>query len=237
MPVVEKYGLSILFGLCLLIVAVGLFAEDPAVQAAREKIARTGPEPVVEPASTSGGTDWWPDDHAAAGQPGARKLRAYEPGLGAGPDPARDSSLDIDRVPEPQPEPGPSEQRKDPPVVGGDGWREHVVVKDDTFGSLAQQYLGSQQRWREIAAANPGVSEKNLPRGRTLRIPPATAGSGEAEASGYRTVVVRSGDCLSDIAKRVLGDANRYPEIAKLNEISVKATLQVGTRLKVPSHP
>ncbi|WP_417445947.1 LysM peptidoglycan-binding domain-containing protein [Kangiella sp.] len=46
---------------------------------------------------------------------------------------------------------------------------------------------------------------------------------------------VRSGDTLGSIAKQMLGNAQRYLEIAKLNSIEPQAPIYVGQQLKLPS--
>lgn len=47
------------------------------------------------------------------------------------------------------------------------------------------------------------------------------------------TVTVRKGDTLSKIAARELGNANRWPEIAKANHIRNPKSIRVGQRLVV----
>ena len=49
------------------------------------------------------------------------------------------------------------------------------------------------------------------------------------------TYVVKSGDTLMKIAKEQLGDANRYMEIAKLNNISDPDIINPGEKFKLPS--
>lgn len=56
--------------------------------------------------------------------------------------------------------------------------------------------------------------------------------SSQSDAVQY---TVRSGDTLGSIAKKMLGDAQRYLEIAKLNNIEPQAPIYVGQQLKLPS--
>lgn len=49
--------------------------------------------------------------------------------------------------------------------------RTHIVQKNETMWSLAVRYLGDGQRWRDIAAANPGVKYDAMPVGTKLVIP------------------------------------------------------------------
>jgi nucleoid-associated protein YgaU len=45
------------------------------------------------------------------------------------------------------------------------------VQKGDTFKAIARRELGSDERWKEIAELNPGVSSSKLAVGQTLRLP------------------------------------------------------------------
>ena len=55
-------------------------------------------------------------------------------------------------------------------------------------------------------------------------------------ATGGRTYTVVSGDTLSKIAKKLLGNANRWPEIHELNKDVVKNPdlIHPGQVLKIP---
>lgn len=55
-----------------------------------------------------------------------------------------------------------------------------------------------------------------------------------AAPQGGNVYVVRAGDTLSTIARRALGDAARYGEIAKLNGIANPNLIRVGQRLTLP---
>ena len=47
----------------------------------------------------------------------------------------------------------------------------YVVQKGDTLYGLAKRFLGNGSRWREIVAANPGLSADKLTAGKTILIP------------------------------------------------------------------
>jgi len=89
----------------------------------------------------------------------------------------------------------------------------YTVEPGDSLFAIAERELGDGERWREIFALNRDQIEN--PRvifaGQVLRLPPAAVG----EAT--RTIVVRAGDTLWDIAAAQLGDATRWPEIVALN--------------------
>ncbi|MBD3653080.1 LysM domain-containing protein [Kangiella sp.] len=59
--------------------------------------------------------------------------------------------------------------------------------------------------------------------------------SGKSVQSDTIQYTVRSGDTLGSIAKKMLGNAQRYLEIAELNNIEPQAPIYVGQQLKLPS--
>ena len=54
------------------------------------------------------------------------------------------------------------------------------------------------------------------------------------KARGRSVYVVKRGDTLWVIAGRLLGDSNRWREIAEINNIRNPRTLQIGTKLQIP---
>ncbi|MFF7602282.1 LysM peptidoglycan-binding domain-containing protein [Streptomyces mirabilis] len=105
---------------------------------------------------------------------------------------------------------------------------------------LAEKYLGSGQRWQDIAALNPDIpglaaGDQYLPKGAVITLPsdavPATpsVSSDSAQAGGDRTqlnrsapdadgergatVTVQPGDYLSEIAQKELGDGADWPKL------------------------
>lgn len=59
--------------------------------------------------------------------------------------------------------------------------------------------------------------------------------TGKSVQSDTIQYTVRSGDTLGSIAKKMLGNAQRYLEIAELNNIEPQAPIYVGQKLKLPS--
>lgn len=51
---------------------------------------------------------------------------------------------------------------------------------------------------------------------------------------GVTEYTIQAGDYPYKIAQKQLGDGNRYPEILKLNGLSEKDRLKVGTKIKIP---
>lgn len=56
----------------------------------------------------------------------------------------------------------------------------------------------------------------------------------EIASAGVKTYVVKSGDTLSKIAKEFYGDAGKYMDIAKANNISNPDKINVGQELIIP---
>lgn len=49
----------------------------------------------------------------------------------------------------------------------------YVIKRNDTLGTIAKRLLGSSQKWREIARANPSINPNRLSVGATIMIPGA----------------------------------------------------------------
>lgn len=112
------------------------------------------------------------------------------------------------------------------------GERGYVVRAGDELWSVAERQLGAGERWREIAALNPGMDETTtLTPGSTITLP--------ASAPGPRSVTVARGDSLWTIAERELGDGHRWPEIHRLNDavIADPDVIDVGWSLALPGDP
>jgi len=124
------------------------------------------------------------------------------------------------------------------------GTRQHTVEGGDTLAILAEVYYGSQRYTGLLVEANPQVKDPGrLLVGTTLNIPPlgrqplaATAPAPVAKG----TYVVQAGDSFYAIARNVLGDAGRWPELLALNRDLVNGepqNLRVGQVLKLPPQP
>lgn len=125
------------------------------------------------------------------------------------------------------------------------GLRHTVTSTTESPWELAETYLGSGPRWKDIAALNPGIPElaagdQYLPKGAVITLPadarpPATAETGPgsptatqaAKASAdardeavdsQKSYTVRPGDYLSKIADEQLGDGDRWPELYEANK-------------------
>jgi nucleoid-associated protein YgaU len=121
----------------------------------------------------------------------------------------------------------------------------HTVQRGDSLWTIAEERLGDGKRWNEIAKLNEGKpmadgstfrSADYVEVGWVLALPPNASppaevkdahvpapGAVPADQAGEKkalpkTVTVKPGDTLSDIAEELLGDADRYPEIFAANK-------------------
>src|SRR6266567_3692206 len=118
-----------------------------------------------------------------------------------------------------------------PPELPAATALDHVVVKGDTFSTLAKKYSVTS---KAIAEANPGGDSGRLKIGQKLKSPtPTTRSPGNAtvvaEAAG-KTYTVKSGDTLGKIAKAngVTVSALRSANQLKTDQI------KVGQKLSIP---
>lgn len=113
--------------------------------------------------------------------------------------------------------------------------RPYQVRPGDELWTVAEEQLGSGERWREIVALNPDIDDSLKVRpGQSLRLPSAVAPPTDA---GAMVVVVQRGDSLWSIAERVLGDGERWREIFDLNrdQIADPDEIDIGWALTLPS--
>ncbi|MFE3501966.1 LysM peptidoglycan-binding domain-containing protein [Kitasatospora sp. NPDC059146] len=104
----------------------------------------------------------------------------------------------------------------------------HHVVAGDTLWDLAQHYLGSGTRWHDIADLNPQIKTGDLLQpGTVLHLPAearetpeptAPAPAPETVPPAGHTVTVQSGDTLSALAEKELGDGDKYPQLLEASK-------------------
>ncbi|MFV0453128.1 MAG: LysM peptidoglycan-binding domain-containing protein [Propioniciclava sp.] len=110
----------------------------------------------------------------------------------------------------------------------GDDTISHVVEPGDDLWSLAEYYYGDGSAWRTMVAANPQLQPDptaNLDPGTRLSI-----------VDPVRLIRVVRGDTLSGIAADHLGEADRWPEIHRLNRdrVADPDVIDVGWILRLP---
>ena len=117
-------------------------------------------------------------------------------------------------------------------AVGGDNTKIYKVKTNDTLKSIATAQLGDAKRWPEIFVLDRNKIEhrdRKLKAGTVLTLPVTPS---PPTPTLHRT---KSGDTLSKMAARLLGNANRWPEIHRLNRDIVRdpSTIPVGLDLVV----
>jgi LysM repeat protein len=132
-----------------------------------------------------------------------------------------------------------------PPVVPPATAQTHVVVKGDSFYSIAKKYGTTI---KAVAEANPGVDPKKLQPGKTLNIPaPAALPAGGAAAPvpnaeagpGGQTYTVVSRDTLSKIAVKfgTTVKALRSANNLTTDRIKVNDKLKIPVKAAAPAAP
>ena len=125
---------------------------------------------------------------------------------------------------------------------------QYVVQKGDSLIRIAARTLGSGSRWTEIQSLNAGLDPRSLRPGMKIVLPASaklqkggsTSPSSppkratKSGSSGSGTYVVRSGDTLTAIAARTLGDRDRWRELVSANPGLDPKRLHVGQSIRVP---
>lgn len=125
----------------------------------------------------------------------------------------------------------------------------HIVDKGESLGIISKRYYGTPNYADEIAQFNNLSDPDQVKLGTRLVLPKKFAGNtapstrrGAQEstpkvAKKNKTVKVREGETLSDIAKRELGDGNKWHALwlANKNVIPNPDRLSPGTVLQLPT--
>ena len=112
------------------------------------------------------------------------------------------------------------------------GYQTIEVKKGDTLWGIAEKYLGSGSRYREIMSLN-SLTNVTIHPGLVLNIPGTNTKANEA-AKKTKTYTVKKGDTLWNIAAKYLKNGSRYVEIMSLSKIT-STTIHVGQILTLPA--
>jgi len=140
------------------------------------------------------------------------------------------------------PTPTPTPPATQPPTTQTPG--TYCVKSGDYLYAIAAKELGDPNRWTEIASLNNISAPYTIYPGQVLKLPtsvqapqpqpPVSVQAPQPQPPAPATYTVQSGDYLYAIAAKELGDANRWTEIASLNNISAPYTIYSGQVLKLP---
>jgi nucleoid-associated protein YgaU len=120
------------------------------------------------------------------------------------------------------------------------GARVHIVKRDEYLVDISEKYYGTTTKWKRIADANPGLNPNHLVVGQKVVVPDAggSSRSGDTDSSSTPvagdTYVIKAGDTLDRIAKKTMGDASKWKEIAKVNPGVDPTRLMVGQKINLP---
>jgi len=115
----------------------------------------------------------------------------------------------------------------------------YVIASGDTLYDIAMQEYGDPKFVQAIREANPGLDPARLRIGDRIVLPdPKKAEPEETRpAERPKVYVVKKGDTLIGIARKMYHDAAMYPKIYEANKdvlSSLNARLYVGMRLRLP---
>jgi hypothetical protein len=126
-------------------------------------------------------------------------------------------------------------------VTAAVGGGTYVVAPGDRLTDVAARFLGDADRYPELAKASGLPDPNKIVPGERIVLP---AGARDRGASQYAagpvhngnstTYIVHSGDRLSDVADRFLGDPDRYTEIAESSGIQDPDRILPGEHIVLP---
>lgn len=142
-----------------------------------------------------------------------------------------------------------------PPTRANGSAIRHTVLKGETLTRIAERHYGNGDYWRTIAQANPGKVTPDgrvqlgvvldIPKREDAQLGPAFVDAGSERAirvdtrvpnTSGKTIEVKSGDTLSELAAKHLGSAGKWQELLDANKdkLDDPTGLQVGMKLRLP---
>jgi len=130
----------------------------------------------------------------------------------------------------------PRAPKEEVPTTPGVGTVLRRVERGDSWWKLAENYLGSGARWRELREMNLTATQARAPEllllGSTVMVPAGVVGR---PAVAAKSVTVKKGDSLWSIAKDNLGRGTAWKCLAQANpELGEPEQLQIGARVTLP---
>jgi len=142
-------------------------------------------------------------------------------------------------------EPAPLASTTTKPVAVEPKLTSYTIANGDSLWKIAVKQYGDsniQEHVDAIVAANPSLDADSLKVGTKINLPPKQTSVNRLPAKEQAKLLdnglyeVKKGDTLSSIAKKQLGDSNRWREIYDLNRehIADPSMLFMGTQLRLP---
>ncbi len=116
---------------------------------------------------------------------------------------------------------------------------KYVVTSGDNLWKIAQKYYNNGDDWVKIAKANEIENPSVIRSGQELKIPDTNENVSQVNADNTSSTsteryVVEKGDSLWNIAQATYNDGNKWPEIAKANNLSHPNIIHTGNTLTIP---
>jgi len=132
-----------------------------------------------------------------------------------------------------------ADQAGDQSADAADATSDYTIKSGDNLWNIAKDHMGSGLKWHEIYNMNKDVLGSNpdlIFSGVKLKLPGGDLAGAGADASKY---VVKSGDCLWNIAKDQMHDASKWSELYKANADVIGSNprlIMPGQELTLPGH-
>jgi nucleoid-associated protein YgaU len=112
----------------------------------------------------------------------------------------------------------------------------HKVVAGEDLWQIAQNYYGSGYNWVDIADTNKLADPNLIYPDQELNIPKVEVRNPDQATTQIKEEVykVKEGDNLWQIAIATYADGYRWPDIAKVNNLTDPNFIEVGQELKLP---
>ncbi|OIP57736.1 MAG: hypothetical protein COX79_04485 [Candidatus Levybacteria bacterium CG_4_10_14_0_2_um_filter_36_16] len=123
------------------------------------------------------------------------------------------------------------------------GKKEYIVAEGDSLWSIAEKTYQNGFAWTEIAKANNIKTPDMIEKGTKLLLPsnnaikktiPSPPNNNQKETIKGTSYTVVSGDNLWDISVRAYADGYKWPEIARVNNLTNPDLIHSGNTLKLP---
>lgn len=158
----------------------------------------------------------------------------------AGADKAADADTDADQAGDQSTDQTATDKTAgDDQADAGDATSDYTVKSGDNLWDIAKDRLGSGVKWHQIYDLNKdalGTNPDLIFSGTKIKLPGSDLASAGTDASKY---VVKSGDCLWNIAKDQMHDATKWSDLFKANQDIIGSNprlIMPGQQLTLPGH-